>query len=62
MLLQLNGHISTTTLQTLEEILPRGVGVIIAAKHLGRQNLEWDFQKAHTGVMVKCPHTFGHIV
>ena len=24
--------------------------------------LEWDVQQAHIGVMVRCPHTFGHIV
>jgi len=24
--------------------------------------LEWDVQKAHIGVMVRCPLTFGHIV
>lgn len=44
----------------LQRALPRRMKVIITAK--GGLSLEWSVQKAHMGVIARCPKTFGYIV
>lgn len=49
----------TKMIRNLAENLPRKVDTIITAKK--GLNLEWDVQKVHIVVMVRCSQIFGHI-
>lgn len=49
-----------STLQNLMASLPQRVESVITTNR--GLNLERDFQKAHVGVIVRCPQTFDHLV
>lgn len=60
-------QISTETLQNLVEIFLRRVKVVMITKKGGGDIivpmiLDWDFHQTRTGVMVRWPHAFGHMV